>query len=80
MLISPDGKYALSGAGEYKGKDYTLRYWNLKTGKTIKFLEGHTSDVNSVAISQDGKYALSGSDDKTLRYWNLDILKMNKDY
>ena len=37
----------------------------------IKVLYGHKYKVNSVAISRDGKYALSGSDDETVRYWNL---------
>jgi hypothetical protein len=28
--------------------------------------------VNSVSLSSDGRWALSGSDDKTLRLWELD--------
>ena len=35
------------------------------------FLEGHTSYVNSVAITSDNKYIISGSDDNTIRIWNL---------
>ena len=33
-------------------------------------MEGHTSYVNSVAFSQDGKHIVSGSDDKTIRVWD----------
>ena len=51
--------------------DKTVRYWNLKTGKTIKILKGHIKTIPSVAISPDGKYALSGSGDNTVRYWDL---------
>jgi len=38
---------------------------------TSKILKGHNDWVYSVAISKDGRYALSGSADKTLRYWDL---------
>ena len=33
---------------------------------------GHTGEVRSVAFRPDGKYALSGSDDKTLKLWEVD--------
>lgn len=32
---------------------------------------GHTGSIRSVAISPDGKRCLSGSEDETLRLWNL---------
>ena len=32
---------------------------------------GHSSGVNAVAFSPDGKLALSGSDDKTLKLWEI---------
>ncbi|MDA7816825.1 WD40 repeat domain-containing protein [Sulfurimonas sp.] len=64
--ISKNGKYAISGAG-----DNTIRYWNLKTGKTIKTLKGHNKYITAVKISPDSKYAISGSKDNTLIYWDL---------
>jgi len=32
---------------------------------------GHSSSVNSVAFSPDGRYALSGSFDNTLKLWEV---------
>ena len=36
----------------------------------IHNLQGHTDVVQSVAYSPDGKYIVSGSDDKTIRVWD----------
>ena len=36
----------------------------------ISVLRGHTDCINSVAISPDGKYIASASDDETIRIWN----------
>lgn len=33
---------------------------------------GHTGTVNAVAFSSDGKRAVSGSDDRTIRIWDID--------
>ena len=35
-------------------------------------LTGHEGWVNSVAVSPDGKWAASGSDDKTVKIWDLE--------
>lgn len=66
VAISPDGKYALSGA-----EDYTLKLWEIATGREIRTFKGHTDWVYAVAISPDGRQALSGGKDDTVRLWDL---------
>src|SRR6185436_18709964 len=45
------------------------------TSKAIRTYTGHTDKVTSVAIAPDGKRFLSGSDDKTIRAWDIDAVK-----
>jgi WD40 repeat protein len=37
----------------------------------LRTLNGHSSSVNAVAVTADGKRAISGSIDKTLKVWDL---------
>src|SRR4051812_47967071 len=42
------------------------------SGRKLRRFAGHTGRVLSVAFSPDGKRALSGSADHTLKLWELD--------
>ncbi len=44
----------------------------MESGRCLRTCEGHTDEVTSVALSADGRWALSGSDDKTLRLWEVE--------
>ena len=43
----------------------------LPTGQAVRSLEGHTHGVNGVAVTADGRFAVSASKDKTLKVWDL---------
>ncbi|HEY9875150.1 MAG TPA: hypothetical protein V6D12_17080, partial [Candidatus Obscuribacterales bacterium] len=47
-----------------------------ETWKCVQTLKGHYRSVNSVAISPDGETLVSGSDDKTVKLWNLKAGKL----
>ena len=60
----PDGKIFLSA-----GIDESKKRWEDETSKHMHSKETHR--VNCVSYSQDGKYALTGNYDNTLKLWNL---------
>jgi len=43
--------------------------WDLETGRALRTLEGHSDAVSGVAVTPDGKRAVSASWDQTLKSW-----------
>jgi WD40 repeat protein len=73
MAFSPDGAtLASGGCGRVERNMCTqgnLVLWEVATGKTLAVLEGHTSQVESVAFSPDGATLASGDRD-AVRLWD----------
>ncbi len=70
VAFFPDGKTLVSGSS-----DKTIKIWNVKTGLPIKTLGGVTYEVDSIALSSDGKLLASASknfNDTTIKIWNLE--------
>jgi WD40 repeat protein/serine/threonine protein kinase len=87
VALSPDGQWLATGSYDNKiiwddetqrsgrlpgAKEKMLRLWHFPTGKCVWVLEGHTSGVQSVAFSGDGRRLVSWSDDGTLRVWDVE--------
>jgi len=70
LAITSDGKTAVAG-WEDKDLSYGLRIWNPETGSEVRVLHGHKNTINSVAITPDGRRAVSASDDDVLKVWDL---------
>jgi WD40 repeat protein len=82
LCLSQDGQTLVSG-----GRDATLKVWNLGAATNynsnsptsriigdglLHTFAGHAESINCVAISPDGKMLVSGSEDNTIKLWNLD--------
>ncbi|KAJ6264400.1 Vegetative incompatibility protein [Drechslerella dactyloides] len=48
-----------------------IQIWDVRTGSCLGTYDGHKGNVNSVAFSRDRKRVVSGSQDRTIRIWEV---------
>ncbi len=56
---------------EKKAWEGEIKIWDAKGGKSAKSLKGHTAAIEFMALSKDGKYLATASEDKTVIIWDL---------
>jgi serine/threonine protein kinase len=85
VAFSSDGLRAITGSGSYLEKegervlkngqpvpvDCTVRLWDLNKLRELHSFTGYAGPVWGVALAPDGRQVLSGSDDGTLRLWQV---------
>jgi WD40 repeat protein len=79
IALSPDGQRALT-AGESREKcpfddesvlSRFLELWNVATGHRLHNFEGHERKVRCLAVSRDGRRAISGDNGAVVMIWGL---------
>src|SRR5262249_47460449 len=74
MAFSADGRFLLAGGGMHEPRtnrpiDLEAHVWDLQTGQEVR-LRGHPLRIRDVALSADGRQALTCSNDRTVRLWD----------
>jgi WD40 repeat protein len=52
--------------------EHSLKVWDLEAGRELRILSGHSGGVTCVAVSRDGRQAVSASLDHTVKVWDLE--------
>ena len=69
VTISPDATLVAAG-----NLDAIVRIWDVATGALLERLQGHKDGIYSAAFISDGKGLVSGSLDKSVKYWDVSAL------
>lgn len=74
VAITPDDRYAVIATGNSQNSNSLLNVlilWDLQTQEEVALFRGHDAPIWDVAVSDDGTFAVSASEDQTLIRWSL---------
>lgn len=66
VALNPDGKTFFAG-----GSDLWLREFDFESGEVLRTIKGHHGPVRCVRYHPNGQVIASGSEDGTIRLWDL---------
>jgi WD40 repeat protein/serine/threonine protein kinase len=73
LSFSPDGRYLAAGSSN------TFRLWEVESGQSLATLRGHSSQVCWTTFLDGGRVLASGSEDRTVRFWDVGAALAERD-
>jgi WD40 repeat protein len=76
MAFSPDGKWLafspVPDDSQNTQPERSINLWSVHDGVKRLSMQGHSSYITAITFSRDGKFLLTGSEDKTAIVWDLE--------
>jgi WD40 repeat protein len=73
VAATPDNRLLLSVGDAVIGKvrTGTIKVLDFNSGRELRTLSGHLDRINALAVTPDGKHAISASADMTIKIWDI---------